>query len=170
MPWRRIPATIASRQVRASRGHGARTASESPVKTRMLKKWRAVRKVSGSARVDTTPATMNPVAQMRTKRPERSWITYPGPRGSVPRHLRADRAIEVLHPAVVVAVDGAVHLVQLIAALVDDAVAPGAVGDVHHGGVLAQHERALELPGTRVDVFLVMVSLLGLLAMSRAND
>ena len=62
---------MASRHVRPPRGHGARTASDSSVKTTMLKKWRALRKVSGSARVATMPATMKPVAQMRTKSPER---------------------------------------------------------------------------------------------------
>src|SRR5688500_7492297 len=70
-----MPATIASRHVFQSRGHAALTASDSPVNTTMLQAWRAVRKVSGSARAATMPATMKRVAQMTTQRPERKAIT-----------------------------------------------------------------------------------------------
>src|SRR5262245_19193925 len=65
---------MASRQVLKSRGHAALTASDSSVKTTMLHAWRAARNVSGSARVETTPATMKPVAQMKTNSPERRWV------------------------------------------------------------------------------------------------
>src|SRR6187402_3422789 len=65
---------MASRQVARSRGQAALTASESIVNTRMLQPCRAVRNVSGSARVETIPATMNPVAQINTKSPDRRMV------------------------------------------------------------------------------------------------
>ena len=59
-----------------------------------------------------------------------------------PRDLAADGAIQVLNPAVVVAVNRAAVVVEVVAVLVLDAVGLGRVDHVNDGRVAAQVERA----------------------------
>src|SRR5262245_59302043 len=61
--------------------------------------------------------------------------------------LGTDRLVQVLDPAVVVPVDGAVLRLEAAAVFVLDAVGLGVVLDVDHGEVLAQREPAAHLPG-----------------------
>src|SRR6266404_4258760 len=59
--------------------------------------------------------------------------------------LRPYRLIQVLHPAVVVLVNGLAVVVEIAAVLVLDAVGPRRVVHVDHRHVLAQGERAEDL-------------------------